>query len=211
MIITPVRMCHNPTELIATVARQATTASPFSNETDAALLKYLYKAGHHNVFRFAHMTVRVQDVSRAFMAQITTHKHLAHLSSSQHYQNYSKYPRISYMDDERLQHHFESTMRLYEKLVAEGMPPEEARECLPNSMGVNMFLTANATHWAHILRERLCNRNVKEMRIFAATMHEVLKAWFPDLFNHVGPQCIEGKCKQGMMRCEERYYENISG
>ena len=87
--------------------------------------------------------------------------------------------------------------------------PEEARQILPNSKAVNILWTINARSLINFFHQRLCYRNVEEMRIFADRMHAVCMGWFPQLFQFVGPECTFMKrCNQGKMmapQCKGRY------
>lgn len=153
----------------------------------------LYISGHHSAFEFAHFTILFENVSRAFLAQIRTHRHLSFMSSSQHYEDYRNYPIIC--DDEAIYDVSKSAFNAYTEAL-NNIPKWEARMCLPNSAGVRVLISGNARAWADVLRLRLCNRNVPEMVIAMRMVHKELTGLFPELFRLVGPNCEDAFMKE---------------
>lgn len=162
------------------------------------LVKYLYQADHGEPLRFAHLTCRVSGVSRAFMAQIRTWKHMSCVCSSQHYQDYRDYPFVCRPECNDA---VKSALQNYVGIMDGGTPNYEARMALPEAMCVTMNLTANAQAWAYVIHRRLCLRNVPEMVIWAVRMRKVLMDWFPELFNWVNAGCNESGCREGFLAC----------
>lgn len=193
---------YNPT---IDFIRQSTTKSPARTVIGAAkltqtgkfemqdlskpftLVQSLYKSGHHTPLEFATCTLYLTGVSRAFLAQIRTHRHLSFMSTSQHYQDYSNYPIVC--DNDTVRIISEDSFAVYNTLIHSGTPRHEARMCLPNSAGVNLLISGNARAWADMLRLRLCKRNVPEMVKVAQLIRYKLLAWFPTLFKHVHANC----------------------
>ncbi len=208
MNISVLTQTPNPAEICAMAISQTMVAEPTGNNIKA--IEFCYKAKHRSVFEHVHLGVRITGASRALMAQLTRHRHVAFTCSSQHYQEYSDYPIVdcgySGKDDDRLVYKAcKQSVEAYNSLLAYGLPKEEARMVLPEAMGVNLIMTANARTWAHIMNLRTCERNVPEMHDFALSMYtDVLYPWFPELFKHVGPDCVEGKCVQGRMACSKK-------
>jgi thymidylate synthase (FAD) len=170
------------------------------------LCKYLLDAEHTSVFEHVNYTFLIDGVSRSFLAQITRHRMGSFTSASQHYQDYRDYPCVVHEDlckDALTEAACASAFDCYQRLIALGVPIEEARQVLPNAAAVNILWTVNARSLINFLRQRLCNRNVAEMRIFAKKVLSRVRGSFPELFDYVGPQCFMGECKQGRMRCKE--------
>lgn len=198
-----------PLHYCASVARmtqgQDVIERKFAPEDDTKLIKQLYKRGHHAPFEFAYFTLAIYDVSRAFMAQITRHRHFSFMCTSQHFQDYRDYPIIC--EHPGVYNVSEAMFKHYENFIEAGVPKHEARMCLPNSAGVNMIMSGNIRAWADMLRLRLCKRNVPEMVTFAKKAHTELKNFFPSLFNLVGANCGDaymdgcrdgGLCRKGI-------------
>ena len=119
--------------------------------------------------------------------------------SSQHYQDYRDYPFVCRHECDGA---VKSALQNYVGIMDGGTPNYEARMALPEAMCVTMSLTANAEAWANVIRRRLCLRNVPEMVIWAVRMLEVLTDWFPELFLHVGANCLERGCREGFLKCK---------
>lgn len=192
-----------PARIVALAASQTMRRFPEINEQSYdSLISFLYKAEHRSPLEHAVICMQITGVSRAFMAQITRHRLASYTCSSQHYQNYSKYPVIESVYTERMEMAMDDAVAAYSEAIETGVPKDVARMCLPEGMSVNMIMTANAREWAEILHQRLCSRNTSEtLRVHMLIYNELLK-WFPELFEHVGPQCHEGDCKQGKMACK---------
>lgn len=168
------------------------------------LIKFLYTADHRSPLEHVSLSMHVRGVSRAFMAQITRHRLASYTCSSQHYQDYSEYPVAPLYCEpypKEMRQVIEDAMQTYSNVVADGMPKDCARMVLPEAVTVNMIITANAREWAEIMHQRLCKRNTSETLLVAQHMKRLLESWFPELFEFVGPECFEDRCKQGPMSC----------
>jgi len=171
-----------------------------------ATAKFMLEAEHDSVFEHVYYTFLIQGVSRSFLAQITRQRMASPTSGSQHYQDSRDYDcsvSRGMAENPVVTDLFEVIFGVYGDLVDSGMPPEEARQILPNAANVNYLWTINARSLAKFLRLRLCNRNVREMNIFSDKVHSLVMQHFPELFQWVGPQCFLGECKQGRMQCKQ--------
>lgn len=183
--------------------------------------RFLLDAEHGSLFEHVVYTFLIQNVSRSFLAQITRQRTASPTSGSQHYQDYSNYPCVVHpavADDDTLRNihsvNFGNSFGDYHHVIHQyGMPPEEARQMLPNAAGVNYLWTIDALNLAKFLRQRLCNRNVMEMRVFANKVSSLVRDHFPELYNNVGPQCFQdahfGGCRQGFMQCEDKGWQKV--
>lgn len=196
----------NPSEIVCRAARQTMARVPKTDTitNDKKLVQFLYRADHRSPLEHVVLSMQVTGVSRAFMAQITRHRLASYTCSSQHYQDYRDYPiaeATPQFSDVHAQLY--DSMCMYSELIDNGMAKDEARFVLPEAMSVNMIITANAREWATIMHYRLCHRNTTETLMVAEHMRKELMDWFPDLFSIVGPECEEGYCKQGPMKCNK--------
>jgi len=169
-------------------------------------MKYLLDAEHTSLLEHASYTFLIKGVSRSFLAQITRHRASSFTTGSQHYQRYEDYPCVmssfaitSHVAEEACN----KAYQYYLMFIQQGLPKEEARQVLPNAAAVNILWTIDARNLVHFLKLRLCKRNVLEMRIFATRVLSLARDNFPELFNHVGPQCFMDTCKQGKLKCGE--------
>ncbi len=176
-------------------------------EATAKLIKYLFTANHTSPFEHSSITSLIRNVSRSFLAQITRHRMGSFTSASQHYQKYNNYPNI--LDPLMVNLHEVKAFlyqadEMYEHLIATGIPKEEARQVLPNAKAVNLLWTVNARSLINFFNQRMCRRNVNEMHTFALKLKHICTNWWPELFEHVGPDCETlGGCTQGHMKSQE--------
>lgn len=174
------------------------------------MCRFLIRAEHMSVFEHAVFTFLVGGISRSLLAQVTRQRTATITSGSQHYQDYHDYPCVidlahsnTYQPALDMKNSLSIAAYTYGSLRDAGYAKEEARQVLPNASAVNILWTIDARNLFYFLRQRLCNRNVMEMRIFATKILEIVKNVFPELFAWAGPQCHEDVCMQGKMQCKE--------
>ena len=185
-----------------TMKRNLHDVKPATNK----LCEFLVKAEHTSLFEHVVYTFQFENFSRSFLAQITRQRTASPTSASQHYQNYNAYPCVISPHANQQKYHdlFEYAFDTYNVCMLDGDPIEEARQVLPNAAAVNLLWTIDARNLLFFLKQRLCNRNVLEMRIFAHNILKLVRGHFPELFNFAGPQCVyPGGCQQGKLQCEE--------
>lgn len=188
--------------------------------------KFLLDAEHTSLFEHVHYTFLIQGVTRSFLAQITRQRSAHPTSGSQHYQDYTEYPMAIHpvfmtegmkTNRDLAKSSLNSSASTYDALLLGNVAKEEARQVLPNAATVNYLWTIDARNLMFFLRQRCCNRNVFEMRIFANRTLSLVKEHFPELFNNVGPQCFmdasfsrDNKgCRQGKMKCQNEYWRIV--
>lgn len=185
-----------------------------------AFAKKLVDAGHMSLFEHVQMTFLCENISRSLLAQVTRQRSAHPTSGSQHYQNYSTYPMMIHPDlfhsgpdikDLGIAQAFDQSIRSYKKQIAHKVSKQEARQVLPNACGVTYLWTIDARNLFNFLTERLCNRNVDEMRIFATRIKEEACAYFPELFNLAYPSCVKLGCKEKDldMQCSLKLFRSI--
>ncbi len=171
---------------------------------------FLIDADHMSPLEHVSMTIQVNNMSRSLLAQVTRHRTFKFTSTSQHYQDYSDYPFIvAPIIIKTLNLHkifinnLSSPLKCYKDLLEKGVPKEEARQILPNAMGVNLLITADARNMVNFFRQRLCKRNVTEMQVFANKWYNRAHQWLPEVFSHIGAPCFKtSECTQGRMKAE---------
>jgi len=205
-----IQCTQNPNKMVRVASRITQhRVDDYNTEVDKYstkhLIKYILTANHTSIFEHCYITVYITNVSRSVLAQITRHRMGSFTSASQHYQEYDEYPNIMHANmykDPEVQDLLESVDKCYKRLIASGVPKEEARQILPNAKAVNILWTVNARSLINFLNLRLCERNVHEMVSFANKMRDVTIEWWPELFSLVDADCIMHKeCRQGRMSC----------
>lgn len=189
----------SPMAQVAKVATQTMHQDLQLVNNPETLCHRLYTAKHLSVFEHVFISLRITDVSRSFMAELTRHRHLSFTCSSQHYQDYSDYKWLCFPPCEP---YCAAALEQYKHLVqTTDLPVHEARQVLPNAMAVNMVVSGNARAWMEMLPKRLCHRNINEMVVATRKIHKALVSWLPT-FQFVGPSCEEiGICFEGKMSC----------
>ena len=94
-----------------------------------------------------------------------------------------------------------AAIEAYEKLLAAGVPAEDARYLLPNAAETKIVITMNVRELLHFFRLRCCNRAQWEIRDVATQMLFLVRKVAPHLFANAGPGCLRGICPEGKMSC----------
>ena len=202
---------HNPAAHVGVAIAITMKSNPddIPRSVSESLCKKLMRAEHSSLFEHVVYCFLIEGMSRSLLAQITRQRTASPTSGSQHYQNYSDYPMAINMDYSRnLRASLEFSLEEYKRALENEVPREEARQTLPNACTVNYLWTIDARNLFFFLRQRLCNRNVKEMRVFANKVLSLALQHFPELFVHAGPQCFDGTCYQKDlgMQCKEKVW-----
>ncbi len=79
---------------------------------------------------------------------------------------------------------------LYLRMLAEGVPAEDARYLLPHGVTSSIVVTVNARELLHMLSLRTCTRAQWELRLVAWLMWLLAYRVHPRLFKWAGPRCI---------------------
>ncbi len=91
---------------------------------------------------------------------------------------------------------------------------EDARYVLSNACDTKIIMTMNVRSLYNFFSLRCCERAQWEIRALAEKMLFLVKAVSPVLFEHAGPSCVRGACKEGAMSCgkapsvREKYKRN---
>lgn len=187
MHVTLITHTPDPQRLIETCARisYASQNDPFDPKVNSEFIRKLIKNGHESPLEHASATFLIDGISRACSHQIVRHR-LA--SFSQRSDRYTKYDaengcgfvlptklHSASMDDAlMLQYteHMKKSYALYRAMLAEGVPPEDARFAMPQGYQTSLYMTANFREWRHFLQLRLDRHAQWEIR---AVAHEILR------------------------------------
>lgn len=159
----------------------------------------LVNRGHESVLEHICISVYAKDVSRSFLAQLTRHRLVSYSVKSQHYVKHNdfKYKELEdYGDIPALTKPLFAElmvkiMVVYDSLIEYGIPNYIAREVLPNACLTDMYMTANAREWRHIIRMRIGKENTPEIREFARTLLRELYMLMPELFEDLRNDYLE--------------------
>ena len=166
-------------------------------------LGHAVAAGHTSVLEHASFTFRVSGLSRAALAQLTRHRLASFDVQSQRYVRLGKdmplvIPESIQNSDLELEARavMDMAMDLYQRLVDDGVPAEDARYITPQAVPTALVMTMNARELLHFFSLRTCNRAQWEIREMADEMLIQCRSVCPAIFEHAGPGCVTGRCPE---------------
>lgn len=193
--------------------KKKTTAELFSDLSENEALEFLKTVmgfGHFSVTEHASFTFSISGVSRALTHQLVRHRIASFTQQSQRYVKFSE-DEIEYVTPPQIEKNaaakeiylesMASCANAYQRLIKEGIAPEDARFVLPNAATSNIVVTMNARELMHFIRLRSCERTQWELRAVAVEMLKLAKKVAPTLFSDGGPGCIIGPCPEGKLTC----------
>ena len=185
----------------ATLCGQAAAVCTASGNP-AKSLRAALASGHESVLEHVSFTFRIEGLSRAALAQLTRHRLASFDVESQRYVKLEDVRMV--MPDSIARSEFlqeaevclTGSMDLYKRMVAAGIPPEDARYVTPQAVVTNLLVTMNARELRHFFRLRCCNRAQWEIRGVADAMLAICKKVVPELFYGAGPGWVSGNCME---------------
>jgi thymidylate synthase (FAD) len=75
----------------------------------------------------------------------------------------------------------------YQKLIASGVRPQEARSILPNALAAKLLMTCNLRNWRHFFLMRTTKQAHPQMREVTIPLLEEVKRLVPVLFEDIEP------------------------
>ena len=179
----------------------------------AKSLRAALASGHDSVLEHVSFTFRIEGLSRAALAQLTRHRLASFDVESQRYVKLEDVRMV--MPDSIARSAFlneaveclSCSMDLYKRMVAEGIPAEDARYVTAQAVVTNLIVSMNARELRHFFRLRCCNRAQWEIRGVADAMLAICKKVVPELFYGAGPSCVSGGCMEACP-CGHRHNEH---
>lgn len=158
------------------------------------------KSGHESVLEHGKITVKV-TCDRGVTHEIVRHRLASYSQESTRYCNYNNEKfggeltfikpcfwdegTVPYLEWVQL---MEDIEEIYQRLIAYGVKPEEARSVLPNSLKTELVITMNLREWRHFFKMRLSKRAHPQMREVAELIHKELKERVPLIFDDIKTQ-----------------------
>ncbi len=164
--------------------------------------------GHLSILEHASFTFGIDGISRVTSHQLVRHRVASYSQQSQRYVKFDSpefvLPSTVTIDESRRQR-FEAALKnlysLYNEMIEEGVPAEDARYLLPNAACTKIIVTMNARELLHFFTLRGCERAQWEIREMATEMIVLAKTVAPVIFADTGPACVRGACSEGKMTC----------
>ena len=201
LVAAAARICYSDTTASDLLKRESATLS-------ARLLKELRLSGHHSPFEHVSFTFGVDGLSRVASHQLVRHRIASFSQQSQRYvkiddgsKGMVTPPSVTGSPEaaELFTRQAEDACKAYKKLVAMGIPMEDARFILPHGWETRLVLTMNARELHHFFSLRLCRRAQWEIRELARLMLIGCRSVAPVIFDVAGPSCVSrvpGECRE---------------
>lgn len=204
MKVTLVRHTADPEQLCGEAA-----ALCYNGKNPEKSLKVAMDGGHESVLEHAAFTFLIEDVSRVLLAQLTRHRLASFSVQSQRYCGCDPNDLVipQSIKDKRFGGSVTLMMQkvtdLYDALIQEGIPAEDARFLVPQGVKCKLMMTMNARELRHFFSLRCCNRAQWEIRQLANEMLRLCKEVAPVMFADAGPGCVRGACPEGAKSCKK--------
>ena len=174
----------------------------YDSKNPKSALNHSVGSGHTSVLEHATFTFEVEGLSRAALAQLTRHRLASFDVQSQ---RYVKLENVELVIPDTIKNspyvaEVESTMRyvmnLYERMVSDGIPCEDARYVTPQAVPTKLVMTMNCRELLHFFSLRTCNRAQWEIRNLADEMLKICRTVSPEIFDKAGPGCVTDRCPE---------------
>jgi thymidylate synthase (FAD) len=146
------------------------------------------KLGHETPLEHAVSRFLIQGISRSCLAQLTRHRLASFSVESMRYVDMSAQGMVipdSIVEAGLLSEygkHLGSAQELYQAMIDEGVPKEDARMALPLATHTRLMMTANFREWRHVIKLRADKRAQWEIRELATRILELLDEHAPHVF-----------------------------
>jgi thymidylate synthase (FAD) len=160
-------------------------------------VKMIMNNGHLSVIEHQFVTVRV-ICDRGVSHEIVRHRLASYTQESTRYCNYTKgkfgseitviKPCFWDEQDEKFKiwkQSIEQIEIVYNKLIALGASPQEARSILPNSLKTEIVMTMNLREWHHFFTLRVSKSAHPQMREIAIPLLKEFQDKIPVVFDNI--------------------------
>lgn len=160
------------------------------------LVKKVLASGHHSTIEHCQYVFTISGVSRACTHQLVRHRHMSFSQKSQRY--VTEKGQFEYITPNTIKKAgFKSeydkfmaqTAELYEKMINNGIPAEDARFILPNAATSSLVASLNLREFIHLANIRLCTNAQLEIRTMVKKMCDLAIEKDPWLADYLVPKC----------------------
>lgn len=185
--------------VVTFACKQCTEWEPIFEYNNERLVQRVIRSGHMSVLEHISYTFRI-TCSRACTHQLVRHRLASYSQYSQRYAvdkpKEPVYPKTLEGNPE-VKELVEKSHNLYNKLVTDGVPMEDARYILPEGTSTAIVVTMNGRELFHFFSQRLCKRAQWEIREIASKMLQICRKDCPAIFSLAGPKCeVNGACNE---------------
>ena len=201
---TLIHITPNAEELITYMARVSNPANQNNTSSAPKLIRYLIEHQHWSPFEMVNMCVEI-NTTRSIAAQILRHRSFSFQEFSQRYSDISSIgspaiPALRRQDtknrqnsiddldgylkltlESEIQEHFAKANQLYNRLLAQGVAKECARDVLPLSTPTRLYMNGTIRSWIHYCQLRCGNGTQLEHRVIAEGAYKLLQEHLPNV------------------------------
>jgi len=141
----------------------------------------------HVVYMF-----EIEDCSRVTTHQLVRHRAVSYDQESQRFSAATKEGVVippSVQSNEAANKAYDDALKTvyaaYEKMVAAGVPKEDARYILPSAIKTKLVMTLNARSLMHLVWQRTALQAQWEIRELATTLHGLAQEATPELWTKI--------------------------
>jgi thymidylate synthase (FAD) len=142
---------------------------------------------NHVVYMF-----EIEDCSRVTTHQLVRHRAVSYDQESQRFSAATREGVVtppSVQSNEAGYRAYDEALKTvyaaYERMIAAGIPKEDARYVLPSAIKTKLVMTLNARSLMHLVWQRTALQAQWEIRELAATLHQLAREATPELWNKV--------------------------
>jgi thymidylate synthase (FAD) len=160
-------------------------------------IKNIVKRNHLAVIEFGNMIIKI-ITDRGVTHEIVRHRMCSFVQESTRYCNYkdevvfvrpSTWDTWSSWAQQAWQNHCIDTELIYQRMIEDGLTPQQARAVLPNSLKTEIVIKANFREWRHIFSLRAVSKAAHpDMRRIMAPLYNDCRAVCPEIFNLGDPE-----------------------
>ena len=169
-----------------------------------SLIKKVLSSGHHSTIEHCQFVFAISGVSRACTHQLVRHRHMSFSQKSQRYvteKEQFEYIKPKTVEKSSLSKEYDEMMKtisdFYAKMIADGIPAEDARFILPNAATSSLVVSLNLRELIHLSNLRLCTNAQLEIRTLVKKMCDAViekEDWLKD---YLVPKCMmKGYCDE---------------
>jgi thymidylate synthase (FAD) len=168
-----------------------------TEESSKQFVSNILKNGHESVIEHEKVSVRI-ICDRGVTHEIVRHRIASYSQESTRYCNYSKdkfgneltliKPLFWNEDSEEYRLWYDSMQNIentYNRMIALGAKPQEARSILPNSLKTEIVVTMNLREWRHFFVLRTSPKAHPQMREVACAILEEFQKQIPIVFDGI--------------------------
>lgn len=168
-----------------------------TSESSKKFIQNILSSGHESVIEHEKISVRI-ICDRGVTHEIVRHRIASYSQESTRYCNYTKdkfgkeltfIKPCFWEENSEMYKLWLSQMQMiesaYNKLIAMGAKPQEARTVLPNSLKTEIIVTMNLREWRHFFKLRTSERAHPQMREISQMLLEKFREQIDVIFDDI--------------------------